>query len=126
MSLSQSSTNITSTTSGSRTSTGAGAQPKSSVRLLYIDNIRVFLTILVLFFHVMIIYAETGSWLYTEGRQDEITSLIGAWFIAVTQAYFMGLFLFISAYFVPGSYDRKGAGRFLKDRLIRLGIPLVI
>jgi peptidoglycan/LPS O-acetylase OafA/YrhL len=27
---------------------------------------------------------------------------------------------------VPGSYDRKGAGRFLKDRLIRLGIPLAV
>jgi hypothetical protein len=38
----------------------------------------------------------------------------------------MGLFLLISAYFVPGSYDRKGAGRFLKDRLIRLGIPLAL
>jgi len=99
---------------------------KTSTRLLFVDNIRVFLTILVLLFHMMIIYAGTGSWLYTEGRQDEITSLIGAWFIAVTQAYFMGLFLFISAYFVPGSYDRKGAGRFIKDRLIRLGIPLVI
>ena len=34
--------------------------------------------------------------------------------------------MLISAYFVPGSYDRKGAGRFLKDRLIRLGIPLAI
>jgi surface polysaccharide O-acyltransferase-like enzyme len=38
----------------------------------------------------------------------------------------MGFFLLISAYFVPSSYDRKGAGHFLKDRLIRLGIPLVI
>ena len=111
----------------SRPSTSvSGVQPKAGTRLLYIDNIRVFLTILVLLFHMMIIYAGTGSWLYTEGRQDEITSLIGAWFIAVTQAYFMGLFLFVSAYFVPGSYDRKGAGRFMKDRLIRLGIPLVI
>jgi hypothetical protein len=27
---------------------------------------------------------------------------------------------------VPGSYERKGAGRFLKDRLMRLGIPLAI
>jgi hypothetical protein len=34
--------------------------------------------------------------------------------------------LLISAYFVPGSYDRKGAGRFLRDRLIRLGIPLLV
>jgi glucan biosynthesis protein C len=38
----------------------------------------------------------------------------------------MGLFLFISAYFVPGSCDRKGAVRFLKDRLVRLGIPLAV
>jgi glucans biosynthesis protein C len=114
------------TSSTSRPVSVAQVQPKPTNRLFFVDNIRVLLTILVLLFHMMIIYAGTGSWAYTEGRQDSITSLIGAWFIAGNQAFFMGLFLFISAYFVPGSYDRKGAGRFLKDRLIRLGIPLVI
>ena len=92
----------------------------------FIDNLRVFLTILVVLHHLMIIYAGSGSFLYTEGRQDTITGVLGTWFCAVNQAYFMGFFLLISAYFVPGSYDRKGAGHFLKDRLIRLGIPLVI
>jgi len=29
-------------------------------------------------------------------------------------------------YFSPGSVDRKGAGPYLKDRLIRLGIPLLL
>jgi len=38
----------------------------------------------------------------------------------------MALFFFISAYFVPGSYDRKGPGQFLKERFIRLGIPILI
>jgi glucan biosynthesis protein C len=95
-------------------------------RLLFVDNIRTLLTVLVISFHLMITYADTGSWYYVEGRQDLITAAIGAWFLAVTQAYFMGLFLFISAYFVPGSYDRKGAGKFLKDRLIRLGIPVAL
>jgi hypothetical protein len=38
----------------------------------------------------------------------------------------MGLFLLISAYFVPGSYDRKGPARFFVDRLVRLGIPLAV
>jgi hypothetical protein len=38
----------------------------------------------------------------------------------------MGLFMLIAAYFVPGSYDRKGPARFIKDRLVRLGIPLAI
>ncbi len=101
-------------------------QPKAAARLLFVDNMRVFLTILVLLHHTMIIYAGTGSFLYTEGRQDTITSVLGDWFCTVNQAYFMSLFLLISAYFVPGSYDRKGASHFLKDRLIRLGIPLII
>jgi len=104
----------------------AAARASTGSRLLFIDNMRVMLTIQVLLFHLLIIYAGTGSWLYTEGRQDFVTGALGAWFIAVSQAYFMGLFLLISAYFVPGSYDRKGAGRFLKDRLIRLGIPMAI
>jgi len=99
---------------------------KSASRLLYIDNIRTFLTALVLVHHIMIIYAGTGSWIYNEGRQDLVTEVIGSIFTTVNQAFFMGLFLLISAYFVPGAFDRKGPARFLKDRLVRLGIPLVI
>jgi len=104
----------------------ADAQPKTVGRLFFIDNIRVFLTILVLLHHFMIIYAHSGGWPYREGQPDFITNAFGSWFCAINQAYFMGLFLLISAYFVPGSYDRKGAWRFFKDRLIRLGIPLAI
>ena len=44
----------------------------------------------------------------------------------MNQTYFMGLFLLISAYFVPGAFDRKGTKRFWKDRLVRLGIPLAL
>jgi glucan biosynthesis protein C len=108
------------------TPAAAHAQPKATTRLLFVDNIRVFLTILVVLHHLMITYAGTGSWYYQEGKEDFVTGALGAWFQAANQAYFMGLFLLISAYFVPGSYDRKGAGPFLKDRLIRLGIPLAL
>jgi glucan biosynthesis protein C len=106
--------------------TTAAVQPRAASRLLFIDNIRVLLTVQVLLFHLMIIYAGTGSWFYEEGREDFITGALGAWFVAVSQAFFMGLFLLISAYFVPGAYDRKGPRHFLKDRLVRLGIPLAI
>jgi surface polysaccharide O-acyltransferase-like enzyme len=104
----------------------AKARASAGARLLFVDNIRVFLTILVLLHHLMVTYAGTGGWYYREGRQDDIVDALGGWFCATDQAFFMGLFLLISAYFVPGSYDRKGAGRFLKDRLIRLGIPLAL
>ena len=87
--------------------TTPSVRSKGISRLLFIDDIRVFLTILVLLHHLMITYAGTGSWIYTEGRQDFMTTALGSWFCAVNQAYFMGLFLLISAYFVPGSCDRK-------------------
>ncbi len=104
----------------------AEAKPKAASRLFFIDNIRVYLTILVLLHHLMITYAGTGNFYYTEGRQDLGTRLFGSFFCAMDQAYFMGLFLLVAAYFVPGSFDRKGAWRFIKDRLIRLGIPLAV
>jgi fucose 4-O-acetylase-like acetyltransferase len=38
----------------------------------------------------------------------------------------MSLFFFVSAYFTTISLDKKGRGRFVRDRLKRLGIPLVV
>ena len=42
------------------------------------------------------------------------------------QSFFMGAFFFISALFVVSSYERKGSGKFLLDKLKRLGIPTLI
>jgi fucose 4-O-acetylase-like acetyltransferase len=46
--------------------------------------------------------------------------------LAVNQAFFMSLFFFIFAYMMPASLDKKGIMVYIKDRLMRLGIPLVI
>jgi hypothetical protein len=45
---------------------------------------------------------------------------------AADQLFFMGLFFLIAGYFTPSAYARKGAGRFVWDRCIRLGIPLLV
>lgn len=37
----------------------------------------------------------------------------------------MALLFLISAYFLPGSFDRKGGSRYLSDRFVRLGLPLL-
>jgi peptidoglycan/LPS O-acetylase OafA/YrhL len=44
----------------------------------------------------------------------------------LVQAFSLGLYFFIAGYFTPRSYDRKGPVQFWKDRLIRLGIPLIL
>jgi glucan biosynthesis protein C len=96
------------------------------LRLYFIDNIRILLTIVVIMHHTMITYGAAGSWYFRDPHTDELTSMILTVVATLDQGFFMGLFFFISAYFVPGSYNRKGPCKFLKDRLIRLGIPLLI
>ena len=105
----------------------AAVQTKvASNRMAYIDNLRVFLTILVPLLHLAITYGGEGSWFYAERPSTELAGILLTLFVALCQFFFMGLFFLISGYFVPGSLERKGSWKYIKDRLIRLGIPLVL
>jgi glucan biosynthesis protein C len=99
----------------------------SRKRLLYIDNLRILLTILVIVFHLAITYGSpVGDWQYKEGRPGAFEGIFYTTFVAVVQAFSMGFFFMISGYFTPGSFDRKGVGAFLRDRMLRLGVPLLV
>ncbi len=95
-------------------------------RLFYIDNIRIFLTILVVLHHTAIGYGGSGDWIIIERPTDSISPILLTLFNALNQSFFMSLFFLLSGFFVPGALDKKGTVRFLKDRLIRLGIPILI
>lgn len=96
-------------------------------RLYYLDNIRIFLIVIVIFVHAAEPYGPGAAWPIKAPVPLPFANIliVGA-FLAISTSFFMGLFFFISAYFLPGSFDRKGGKRFLKDRFIRLGIPLII
>jgi glucan biosynthesis protein C len=100
------------------------ARPAAAVRFAYIDNLRIFLVALVIVHHLAVTYGAEGSWYYYEGRADAITAMVLTLFVVVNQAFFMGLYFLIAAYFVPRSLERKGSKRFLQERLLRLGVPL--
>lgn len=94
-------------------------------RLLYLDNLKVCLTVLVIFHHAGQAYGDGGAWAYTPSNPAEVMPWI--WhFFSVNAAFFMGLFFLISGYFVPASYDKQGASIFVQKKLIRLGIPLLV
>lgn len=100
---------------------------ETNKRLFYIDNIRLLVITLVVIMHVSVTYSGMGSWYYIESRPlgpAEVTFF--KYFETFLQAFFMGLLFLIAGYFVPGSYDRKSFGKFIKDRAIRLGIPALI
>jgi fucose 4-O-acetylase-like acetyltransferase len=94
-------------------------------KIFYIDNLKVILIILVVLHHTFITYGAPGGWYYMQKTTQQAALIPMTLFVAVNQSFFMGLFFFISAYFIRPSYQKKGASRFLKDRLIRLGIPLI-
>ena len=93
-------------------------------RKLYIDNLRTFLVILVMLLHIAVTYGPIGFWYYYERTGLLSTYLLG-FFVSFNQAFLLGLFLMISAYFIIPSYDRKGPDLFIRDRFRRLGIPLL-
>jgi len=96
-------------------------------RLFFIDHLRAALVILVVLHHIAIVYGEGVSFWYVDPPTTE--SLVGfalVLFVFSNQVWFMGALFLLAGYFVPGSFERKGTGSFLKSRLIRLGIPLIL
>jgi peptidoglycan/LPS O-acetylase OafA/YrhL len=105
------------------------APAQSKPRIFYIDNIRIYLTVLVILHHIAVGYGGSGAWLVYESSFypiDGLTVIIFTLFNAINQSYFMAFFFLLAGYFTPRSFEKKGTSTFSKDRLIRLGIPLVV
>src|SRR3954471_17009649 len=95
------------------------APPKTKARSAALDRTRTFLTLVVLLHHAVIPYTHFG---HTDPK-----SWIG--FDAVvlaTDSFFMASFFFLSGLFVWPSLRHKSPGSFLRERLLRLGLPLAI
>ena len=93
-------------------------------RLYYLDNLKVCLTVLVIMHHAGQAYGNGGEWPYTPSNPAEFMPWI--WhFFSTNAAFFMGLYFFISGYFVPRSFDKQGTKQFVQKKLLRLGIPLL-
>jgi Acyltransferase family. len=96
-----------------------------ATRQYYLDNLKVFLTVLVIFHH-----AGTGLWngrrmgLYAQ--QFRRVHALDLAFLFDQCQFLHGTVFLISGYFVPKSYDRNGGKAFVRKKLVRLGIPLVV
>jgi hypothetical protein len=99
--------------------------------------LRAFITLLVVAHHAVIAYNAfapplTAS-LLDEPRFwkafpvfDTQRSELWSIFNAFNDGFFMALMFFISGLFVWKSLQRKGAGQFIRDRALRLGIPFIV
>jgi peptidoglycan/LPS O-acetylase OafA/YrhL len=98
-------------------------------RLGYLDNLRSFVIFLVVVMHSNVTYSGMGGWYYTEGNAaglDPLSRLLFALYGSFTQAWFMGILFFLAAFFAARSLAKRGPAAFVKERLFRLGVPLLI
>lgn len=99
---------------------------ESRGRIHFLDNLKIFLAIIVVLHHAAQPYGPGGSWWIPQDPYNFVDFVILGLFMAINASFFMGLFFMISAYFLPSSLQKKGAAKFMKDRLVKLGIPFLI
>lgn len=95
------------------------AMSKAKSRNLALDRARTFLTLVVLLHHAAIPYTYFG---HTDPK-----SWIGFDVVVLaTDSFFMAMFFFLSGLFVWPGLGHKAPTIFLRDRLLRLGLPFAI
>ena len=100
---------------------------KPSARLPWVDHLRTLVILLVVNIHACVTYSHVGDWYSMSEHEPSMTQKIP--FIvweAHLQSFFMGVLFFISGYFAAGSLQRKGSGGFIRERLVRLGLPTLL
>src|SRR5258707_2511462 len=95
------------------------AVPKATTRNAALDRTRTFLTLVVVIHHAVIPYTYFGhtdpkSWLGFDAV------------VLATDSFFMAMFFFLSGLFVWPSLAHKAPQIFIRDRLLRLGLPFAI
>lgn len=98
----------------------------ASNRLRYLDNLKVLLIAAIIAGHAVIGYATESWWLYSDVREDTLSPATEALLLVVAMPF--GLFLIpllflVAGLLTPPSLERKGTRAYVRDRLLRLGVP---
>jgi hypothetical protein len=116
--------------------TDAVSKPANSYNLP-MGYLRAFITLLVLAHHAVLAYhpfaPPVPPSLVTQPRWWEAFPAVDsqrwtgfALFVGFNDIFFMSLMFFLSGLFVWRSLERKGAASFLRERVLRLGVPFVV
>ena len=68
-------------------------------------------------------YGPTGG--YWPVQEAARAAILGPFF-TVNRSFFMSLFFMISGYFMVAAFERHTVGEFIRSRLVRLGIPVLL
>ena len=120
------------------TATSEGAQSSASQdrlresasrRVVPIDNLKAVLVAWVIAGHAFLGYAAMGGWPYDEVAETTLPKtleLLLEMLIGPTALFVIGTFFFLSGLLAPHSLAQHGPGGFIRQRLLRLGLPWLL
>lgn len=101
-----------------------------SARRPYLDNLKVLLIAAIIALHAVLGYASIAEvWTYAEYREATLamaTQVLLFVLVGPFAFFLIALLFLVAGLLTPASLQRKGAGRFIRERLLRLGLPFVV
>lgn len=89
-------------------------------RLIYLDNCKLFLMLLVITYHSAHAYSNL-SWIFKD--KNCISGISN--YLSINKAFFMGLFFFISGFFATKSVIKYNTKDFIKEKAKHLLLPVL-
>ncbi len=91
-----------------------------------LDNLKVALVASVIVAHAAMTYGAVGSWVYEDPGLSKPLELGLNVAIVLGAMFGLGLFYLIAGLLTPGPLARRGAAGMVRNRLVRLGVPLLV
>lgn len=108
---------------------GLEAQGRAS-RKFYLDNLKVILIATIIAIHGVAGYVGSDQyWSYADVQEVTLSPVTETAVFVVAgpfAAFMIPLLFMVAGLLTPKSLERKGAGRFARDRLLRLGVPFLV
>lgn len=102
------------------------APTASKPRRAWMDNLRIVLISGVIVAHAATAYVVDVGWYYEERTTSEVSEIALSFPVFLGGIFGLGPLLVMAGWLSVSSLRRRGTGGFVRARLVRLGIPLVI
>lgn len=100
-----------------------------SARLPHLDNLRTLLVAWVIGGHALLGYSAVGGWAYDEFNEVTFapaTELVLVVILGPSGLFVIGMFFFVAGLLTERAVIRRGAGRYVRDRMRLLGLPWLV
>ena len=104
-------------------------QKSAKQRVLFFDQIKAVMIALVVLCHVTLTFFPEGSFMgigFVGRSQPNWLTGFDLALVEFFNTFYMCMLFLISGYFVPRSVAKKGVSTYLRERLIRLGVPFLV